>query len=317
LEEDKPLDLSVELSGIHLKNPVLVCSGTFGNGREYAEWMDLRGLGALITKSVTLRPCSGNPPPRLWEVPYGLLNSIGLENKGLEVFLEEDLPWLHGLGLPVWVNVAGFSEEEYRLVAKEVSDSGMAAALELNISCPNVKRGGIQFTSNPTEAARLVSRVREETDIPLYVKLSPRTGDMKKTARMMESAGAEGLSLINTVPAMAIDVGTARPRLGNLTGGLSGPAIHPIAVMAVWEAAGEVDIPVIGMGGIWSWEDAVELLLAGADAVAVGTLNFLYPGAPLEILAGLEDYMIRGGIKTVKELVGKARNGDPRGSGEG
>jgi dihydroorotate dehydrogenase (NAD+) catalytic subunit len=311
LGEDRGVELEVELSGLHLKNPVLVCSGTFGNGREYSEWMDLSQLGGLITKSVTLKPRAGNPPPRLWEVPYGLLNSIGLENKGLEVFLNEDLPWLHRQGLPVWVNVAGFSEEEYQEIAREVSGSKMASALELNVSCPNVKQGGIHFASNPVQAARLVSRVRDETDIPMYVKLSPRTNDMKEMARMMEKAGADGLSLINTMPAMALDVETARPRLGNITGGLSGPAIHPIAVMAVWEAAAEVDIPVIGMGGIWNWKDAAELLMVGADAVAVGTLNFLSPEAPLQILAGLRDFMERKGIKTVKEMVGKARKGSP------
>jgi dihydroorotate dehydrogenase (NAD+) catalytic subunit len=309
LGEDRQVELGVELSGIRLKNPVLVCSGTFANGREYSEWMDLRGLGGLITKSVTLKPCAGNTPPRLWEVPYGLLNSIGLENRGLEAFLEEDLPWLHGKGLPLWVNVAGFTEDEYMEVAREISASSMAAALELNISCPNVKEGGIHFASSPVKAARLVSRIREETAIPLYVKLSPRTGDMKEMARMMEKAGADGLSLINTVPAMALDVETAKPRLGNLTGGLSGPAIHPVAVMAVWEACGEVDIPVIGMGGIWSWGDAAELLMAGADAVAVGTLNFAKPGAPLEILEGLRDFMVRKGMHSVEELVGKARYG--------
>ena len=309
--EDKGAGLAVELSGIQLKNPVLVCSGTFGNGREYSEWMDLGGLGGLITKSVTLKPRAGNPPPRLWEVPYGLLNSIGLENKGLEEFLKEDLPWLHQQGLPVWVNVAGSSEEEYAEVAREVSASNMASALELNISCPNVKQGGIHFASNPDQAARLVSRVREETDMPLYVKLSPRTSDMKEMSRLMEKAGADGLSLINTMPAMALDVETARPRLGNLTGGLSGPAIHPIAVMAVWEAAAEVDIPVIGMGGIWTWRDAVELLMVGAHAVAVGTANFLNPQAPLEILAGLRDFMDRKGIGTISEIVGRARDSGP------
>jgi len=312
LGEDKKIDVAVELSGIHLKNPVLVCSGTFGNGREYSEWMDLQGLGGFITKSVTLKPQVGNPPPRLWEVPYGLLNSIGMENKGLEVFLSEELPWLHEQGLPIWVNVAGFSQEEYVEVARKVTTSKMASALELNISCPNVKQGGIHFASSPTQAARLVSQVREETDMPLYVKLSPRTSDMKEMARMMEKAGADGLSLINTMPAMALDVETARPRLGNLTGGLSGPAIHPVAVMAVWEAAAEVDIPVIGMGGIWTWRDAAELFMVGADAVAVGTLNFMSPGAPLDILEGLRHFMERKGIKTVKEMVGRARNGGLR-----
>lgn len=307
MEEGTRVDLGVELSGIALKNPILVCSGTFGNGREYAEWMNLEALGGLITKAVTLKPCAGNPPPRLWETPSGLLNSIGLENRGLEVFLEEDLPWLSRLDLPVWVNVAGFSEEEYVEAAREISRSGMADALELNISCPNVKEGGIQFSSRPREAAGLVSLVREVVDIPLYVKLSPRATDIKGMAMAMEKAGADGLSLINTVPAMAVDVETGRPRLANITGGLSGPAIHPIAVMAVWEVSEVVGIPVIGMGGIWSWRDAVEMIMVGADAVAVGTLNFSNPGAPLEILDGLTGYMARKGVSGVSELVDLTR----------
>lgn len=307
--EDVRVELGIELTGIALRNPLLVCSGTFGSGREYSEWMDLRMLGGLITKAVTLHPCAGNPPPRLWEVPSGLLNSIGLENGGLEVFLEEDLPWLFDMEVPVWVNVAGFTEGEYRDVAREVSRSGMAAALELNISCPNVKKGGIQFASDPQEAARMVSRIREEVEIPLYVKLSPRTFDIKEMALMMEKAGADGLSMVNTFPAMAVDVETAKPRLANITGGLSGPAIHPIAVMAVWEASEVVDIPIIGMGGIWSWRDAVEMMMVGADAVAVGTLNFSNPGAPLEILSGMEDFMARKGIDGVADLVDMARGG--------
>jgi dihydroorotate dehydrogenase (NAD+) catalytic subunit len=277
------VNTSIELSGIAMKNPLMACSGTFGNGREYADWMDLEALGGLVTKAVTLKPCAGNPPPRLWEVPSGLLNSIGLENVGLEAFLSDDLPWLSGLDVPVWVNVAGFSEDEYEEVALQISASGMADALELNISCPNVDAGGLHFSSDPMRAARLVERVRNRVDIPIYVKLSPRTTDIKGMATLMEKAGADGLSLVNTFPAMAVDVETARPRLANVTGGLSGPAIHTMAVLAVWEVAGETDIPIIGMGGIWSWEDAVEMIMVGADAVAVGTLNFLKPGAPLEL----------------------------------
>lgn len=307
MEGDERIDLAVEVAGIRLKNPVLVCSGTFGNGREYAEWMDLRELGGIITKAVTLRPCPGNPPPRLWEVASGLLNSIGLENKGLEAFLAEDLPWLSRLDLPVWVNVAGFALEEYREVGKEVSRSGMASALELNISCPNVKEGGIHFSSRPEDAARVVAAVREVSDIPVFVKLSQRVSDMGGMAARVAEAGADGLSLINSVPAMAVDVETCRPRLANVSGGMSGPAIHPLAVMAVWEARQAVDIPIIGMGGIWSWRDAVELLMVGADAVAVGTLNFVRPGAPLEIRDGILDFMRRKGKTKVRDLVGAAR----------
>ncbi len=303
--EDALVNLGVEIAGIRLRNPVLVCSGTFGNGREYAPWIDLEELGGLITKAVTLDPCHGNPPPRLWEVQGGLLNSIGLENRGLEAFLSEDLPWLSRFDLPVWVNVAGSSREEYREVAREVSRSGMAAALELNISCPNVEKGGIHFSTQPGEAERLVAAVREETDIPLFVKLSQRVSDMADMARRVAGAGADGLSLINSVPAMAVDVETGRPRLANVTGGLSGPAIHSLAVMAVWEARMAVDIPIIGMGGIWSWQDAVELMMVGADAVAVGTLNFSFPGAPLEIKEGMIGFMQRKNMARVSELVGR------------
>lgn len=307
MAEDKRIDLEVELSGITLKNPLLVCSGTYGNGREYEEWLDLERLGGLITKSVTLHPCAGNPPPRLWETPSGMLNSIGLENKGLDSFLTQDLPWLSRLDLPVWVNVAGFSPEEYVQVAKEISRSGEAAALELNISCPNVKKGGIQFSSDSREAARLVEQVKGVVDIPLYVKLTPRSGDIAVMAMAVAEAGADGLSLINTFPAMAVDIETAKPRLANVTGGLSGPAIHPIAVLMVWEVARAVELPIIGMGGIWSWQDAVEMMMVGADAVAVGTLNFADPAAPLEILDGLTGFLERKGMASVARLVGMAQ----------
>jgi dihydroorotate dehydrogenase (NAD+) catalytic subunit len=282
----------------------MVCSGTFGNGREFARWVDPRLLGGVITKAVTLRPCGGNAPPRLWEVPCGLLNSIGLENQGLERFLEEDLPWLSGLGVPVWVNVAGFDDREYVEVAREVSRSGMASALELNISCPNVERGGWSYLSRPHEAARLVERVRKATELPLFVKLSARVQDMEATARLLEKAGADGLSLVNTMPAMAVDVETGRPMLGNVTGGLSGPALHPVAVLAVWEAYRAVRLPIIGMGGVWSCRDMVEFIMVGARAVAVGTLNFRDPRASVRLVEELERFMVRKGYDSVAEMVG-------------
>jgi dihydroorotate dehydrogenase (NAD+) catalytic subunit len=307
LAQDIKVDLQVRISGITLKNPVMVCSGTFGNGREYAEWFDVERLGGLITKSVTLRPCAGNPPPRLWETPSGMLNSIGLENRGLESFMEEDLPWLSGLDLPVWVNVAGFAREEYVKVAKELAETGAVEALELNISCPNVKEGGIQFSSDPAEAAMLVDAVRNEAEVPLYVKLTPRSSDIVRLAQAVAGAGADGLSLINTFPAMSVDIETARPRLANISGGLSGPAIHPIAVLMIWEVAQAVDLPIIGMGGIWSWRDAVEMMMVGADAVAVGTLNFVDPTSSLEIVNGLEAFLSRKGMTAATQLVDLAR----------
>ena len=301
--------LETEIAGIRMGNPVLVCSGTWGNGREYAEWIAPGELGGIVTKSVTLRPCPGNPPPRLWETPSGMLNSIGLENRGLERFLEEELPWLAGLGVPVWVNVAGFSEEEYAEVAKEICSSGLASALELNISCPNVERGGMHFSADREDAARLVARVRDACDLPLFVKLSPRAVDMGSICAAVAAAGADGLSLVNTLPAMAIDIERAAPRLGNVTGGLSGPAIHPVAVLAVWEAYRSVGVPIIGMGGIWGWEDAVEMLMAGASAVAVGTLNFVDPEAPRAVVMGIRGFLERKGLHGVSDLVGLAHRG--------
>ena len=301
--------LAVEISGINLRNPLLVSSGTFGSGREYSEWLDLGMVGGIITKSVTLLPCNGNPPPRLWEVPCGLLNSIGLENKGVEAFLAEDLAWLNRFDVPVWVNVAGFSDEEYVAVAGMISDSGMADAIELNISCPNVKQGGLHYSSSPREAARLTAMVQKAVNLPLYVKLSARTADIKEMAVEVQKAGADGLSLINTFPAMAIDVETGRARLANVSGGLSGPALHPIAVLAVWEVAQVVDIPIIGMGGVWSWKDAAELMMAGADAVAVGTLNFVDPEAAFRIAEDLGSFAARKGFESVSELVGLTRRG--------
>ncbi|WP_287155192.1 dihydroorotate dehydrogenase [Candidatus Solincola tengchongensis] len=307
MEADDGIDLRVELAGISLKNPFLVCSGTFGNGREMSELVDLNALGGLMTKAVTLEPCPGNPPPRLWETPSGMLNSIGLENKGLERFLAEDLPWLSRFDVPVWVNVAGFSAREYVEVAEAVSRSGLAAAVELNISCPNVEKGGAYFSRRPREAAELVARVREVVDIPLFVKLPPLPGAMRETALAVAEAGADGLSLINTLPAMAVDVERCRPRLGNVTGGLSGPAIHPVAVHAVWEASGAVDLPVIGMGGIWSCSDAVEMLMAGAAAVAVGTLNLVDPRAVPRLAEELAGFMRWKGYRRVPDMVGLLR----------
>lgn len=307
METFEEVDLKVDLAGISLKNPFLVCAGTFGNGREMAELVDLNALGGLMTKAVTLHPCAGNPPPRLWETPCGMLNSIGLENRGLERFLVDDLPWLSLFDLPVWVNVAGFSVQEYEEVAEAVSRSGMAAAVELNISCPNVEKGGAHFSRRPREAAELVSRVRRVVDIPLFVKLPPLPGGMGEMARAVAEAGADGLSLINTVPGMAVDVERAFPRLGNVTGGLSGPAIHPMAVHAVWEATGSVDLPVIGMGGVWSCADAVEMFMVGAGAVAVGTLNFTDPRAVPRLVEELAEFMRRKGYRRVEEMVGLLR----------
>ena len=298
------IDLQVRLGTLELPNPVLVCSGTFGCGREYAEWTELEKLGGLVTKSVTPGPVTGNPPPRLWETPCGLINSIGWENDGLERFLEDELPFLGCLGIPIIVSVAGFTPQDYLLVSTRLSREREVAALELNLSCPNVERGGLSFCQSPAEAARLVKEVKERVDKPVLAKLSYRVSDLPVLCRLMERAGADALSLVNSLPAMAIDPETALPRLGNWVGGLSGPAIHPLAVLAVWEAFTATSLPIVGMGGVWDWKDAVEFMMAGATAIGIGTLNFRDPAGWLKVLEGMEEYLRRQGYSRVEELVG-------------
>jgi dihydroorotate dehydrogenase (NAD+) catalytic subunit len=301
------INLETDLAGIKLANPVTICSGVLGTGQEYAHLFDVSQVGGIFSKAVTLRACMGNPPPRVWETTSGLLNSIGLQNKGVDRFLKEDLPRLLEHRVPVIVNVAGFSEEEYVEVARRLDDTAGISGIELNISCPNVKEGGIHFGSRPESAFRLVKMVRERFKRPLLVKLSPQVYDIVEMAKAVVEAGADGLSLINTFPGMAVDVETWEPRLGNITGGLSGPAIHPLAVRAVWEVATAMEVPIVAMGGITCWEDAVEMLLVGATAVGVGTAIFANPGAPLEILVGLEEYLARKGLSSPRELMGKLK----------
>ncbi len=300
-------DLSVEIAGLKLKNPVLTASGTFGFGLEYADVVDLRRLGAIVTKSVTLQPRAGNPPPRVYETPSGMLNAIGLQNPGLETVLAEKLPALAEYGVPVVVSIAGEAIEEYVELARCLDASPHVAALEINISCPNVKRGGMQFGTDATLTRELVEQVRQATALPLITKLSPNVTDIVSIARAAVEAGSDALSLINTLLAMSIDVERARPRLGNVTGGLSGPAIKPVAVRMVWEVAGAVSVPLIGMGGIMTAADALEFILAGATAVAVGTGTFVSPAAPTAIIEGLKDYCVRHGVNRISELVGKAQ----------
>ncbi len=301
------VDLRVNLAGIELPNPVLMASGVFGTGTEYRELLEVGRLGGIISKAVTLEPCPGNPPPRIWETPCGMLNSIGLQNKGLEAFLEEDLPALLSHGIPIIANVAGFSEEEYLEVARRLDGIGEIRGIELNISCPNVARGGIHFGAEASSVVNLVARVREVYNGVLLVKLSPQVYDIGEIARAAVEGGADALSLVNTFPGMAVDVETWKPRLASVTGGLSGPAIHPLAVRAVWEVAQVVNRPILAMGGISGWEQAVEMLLVGATAVAVGTAIFTDPLTPLGILEGLENYLERMGIASPEELKGKIR----------
>lgn len=297
-------DLSVEIAGLKLKNPVMVASGTFGYGQEYSDLFDLNLLGAIVTKSITLKPRRGNPPPRIVETPSGMLNAIGLQNIGLEAFIREKLPFLRSLNLPVIVNISGDTSEDYVELAERLSAADGIAALELNISCPNVKRGGMMIGVDPDETHELVWRVRRVTDLPLIVKLTPNVTDITLIARAAVEGGAEALSLVNTFLAMAVDVERRKPMLANVTGGLSGPAIRPIAVRMVWQVAQAIDVPVIGIGGVMNWRDALEFLIVGASAVAVGTANFVNPMAPIQIIKGITEYLRRQGMKSVKDLIG-------------
>ncbi|HEY8346943.1 MAG TPA: dihydroorotate dehydrogenase [Symbiobacteriaceae bacterium] len=304
------VDLSTELFGIRFRNPVWTASGCFGYGREYAGLFPLRELGAICVKGTSLEPWEGNPGTRVTETPGGMLNAIGLQNPGVEHFLKVDWPWLQEQGATVVVNIVGRTVEEYAAVARRLEGSGVAA-LELNISCPNVKEGGMAFGTTPRGAAEVTAAVRKATTLPLIVKLSPNVTDVVAIARAVEDAGADGISLINTVLGMSIDIRRRKPHLGNVFGGLSGPAIKPIALRMVWQVAGAVRIPVIGIGGITTWEDAVEFLMAGARAVQVGTACFVNPRAPLEIIRGIRDFMVETGVTRVTDLVGAAR---PQGS---
>jgi dihydroorotate dehydrogenase (NAD+) catalytic subunit len=300
----KKVDLSVTISGLRLKNPVLTASGTFGYGEEYAPYLNLNTLGAIITKGISLTPAPGNPPPRICETPAGMLNAIGLQNCGLNAFIAEKLPFLRTLSTALIVNFWGRTQREYQEMAKRLSDLPDIGGLEMNISCPNIKQGGISFGSTAKDAFAVVSAVRKIASLPLMVKLSPNVGDIGAIAESVEEAGADAISLINTLYGMAIDVETRRPRLGNVIGGLSGPAIKPVAVRMVFEVAQRVKIPVVGVGGIVSAEDALEFLIAGARAVQVGTANFIQPDVTAKIVSGIEEYLIRHKMNTVDQITG-------------
>ena len=305
-----PPDLGVEIAGIPLKNPVMTASGTFGYGNEFTPFFDLSTLGAIIVKTVTMHSRPGNAPPRIAETPAGMLNSIGLQNVGIDGFLKQKLPFLRTLTTPLFVNIAGKSVEEFANLAKRLSDAEGVAGIELNISCPNVA-GGLDFGTDPHLAYEVVRSVRQSTPLPIIPKLSPNVTDVTVIARAAADAGADALSLINTIVGMVIDLRSRRPKLPGATGGLSGPAIRPIAVRMVWEVVQAVTIPVIGIGGIMTGNDAVEFLLAGATAVQVGTANFLDPLAPMKVLAGIEAYLARHRFDGVTQLIGAALPSDP------
>lgn len=297
-------DLSVDIAGIKLKNPVMAASGTCGYGEELSAYIDLNSLGAIVVKGLCLKPKSGNPTPRIVETPCGMLNSIGLENVGVDGFIQDKLPFLKKFDLPVFVNFFGNSVEEYGEVARRLDGVSGIAGLELNISCPNVKRGGIAFGVDPKEASKVVKIVKGATKLPLITKLSPNVTDIKVMAKAVEEAGTDAISLINTLAAMVIDVEKRRPKLANITGGLSGPAIKPIAVRMVWEVCQVVSVPVIGIGGIMSAEDAIEFFIVGASAVQVGTANFLNPNVTTYITCGISDYLKRQKILKLSDLIG-------------
>jgi dihydroorotate dehydrogenase (NAD+) catalytic subunit len=301
---DSPVSLAVELGPLRLKNPVMVASGTFGYGQEYAALVPLENLGGVVVKGISLEPRPGNPPPRIWETCGGMLNSIGLQNVGLQTFLREKLPYLRPLQVPVIVNLFGNTVEEYGELAAGLDGHEGIDALEINISCPNVKAGGMAFGSDPKMVFQVVSAVRSRTNLPVITKLTPNVTDITLPAKAAEDAGTDILSLINTVAGMAVDVQTRRPRLGNVVGGLSGPAIKPIALRMVWQVIQASNLPVIGLGGIVSVEDALEFLIIGAKAIQVGTANFVNPQVTLDIISGLSDYLRQLGLRDINQIIG-------------
>ena len=298
------LDLSVKIGDLRLKNPVMTASGTFGYGEEFADFYDINELGGILVKGTTLNHREGNPYPRMAETPSGMLNAVGLQNKGVNYFVEHINPTLLGLNTAVLVNVNGSTVEEYVKTAEIVNKLDNIPAIELNISCPNVKEGGMAFGVSPKQAEAVIKAVREVYHKTLIVKLSPNVTDIVEIACVAEDNGADGISLINTLLGMAIDAEKRRPLLSTITGGLSGPAVKPIALRMVWQVANAVKVPVIGMGGIMTASDAIEFLLAGASAIQVGTANFIEPTAAIDILHGIEDYMTRHGLTSINDIIG-------------
>ena len=296
--------LSVNIGGIRMRNPVMTASGTFGYGSEYADFVDLNRLGAVVMKGVTSVPWPGNPMNRIMETPSGMLNAIGLQNVGVEGFISEKLPYLREFDVPVIVNVCGKTVEEYLTVVEKLSSADGVAGVELNISCPNLDCGGMSFGVDATLAHQLVTEVKARTHLPLLVKLSPNVTDITVIARAIEDAGADALSAINTLLGMAVNAESRKPELANITGGLSGPAIKPVALRLVWEVYKSVSIPIVGMGGIMNATDALEFFIAGASAVAIGTANFVNPKASLEVIEGLHTYLEKMDMKSINELVG-------------
>jgi dihydroorotate dehydrogenase (NAD+) catalytic subunit len=301
------MNLSLQIGTLKLQNPVLVASGTFGYGAEYSELIDLNQLGAVVVKGIRLGPVRGNPTPRTVEVASGLINAIGLQGPGVDGFIKKYWPFLKLLKVPTIINIWGTTVEEYAEVARRFDALGGVGALELNVSCPNIKEGGAQFGTDVKLLGEVVAACRQSTRLPLITKLSPNVVSIAPYARAAEDAGSDALSIMNSYPAMAIDIKTRKPSLGNVTGGLTGPCIKPIAIKLVWEAAAAVKIPIIGMGGIQRAADAIEFLMAGATAVAVGTATFYEPRTAVQVIAGVREFMQSHGIEDVRELVGSVR----------
>jgi len=297
-------DLSVDIGGLKLKNPVITASGTFGYGTELTPFFDPSLLGAIIVKGLSLKPIPGNPPPRIAETPCGLLNAIGLANIGIQAFIEEKLPMLTKIEAPVITNIYGHTVKEYADLAKKIEKVEGIAAIEINISCPNVEKGGMAFGTDPDTAAMVTGQVVSNTTKPVVVKLTPNVTDIATIARAVESAGAQAISVTNAILGMAVDVTTRRPKLANIVGGLSGPAIKPIALYLVHKVVAAVRIPVIGLGGIMDYRDALEFLLVGARAIQVGTANFVNPKTAIEIVHGLTDFCLREKISNINQIIG-------------
>ena len=302
------VSLSVELAGIPLKNPVIAASGTFGYGEEFERFADLRRIGGICVKGTSARPMEGNLPPRLFPTASGMLNSIGLENVGVDAFIRDKMPFLRGIGCAVFVNVFGFNEDEYAEVVDKLNACDGISAYELNISCPNTKHGGMVFGQSAQMTRQLISMLKQRARRPLIVKLSPNVTDITELAKAAEDGGADALTVANTFLAMAIDTDTFKPRIHTVTGGLSGPAIRPITLRMVYQCSRAVKIPIIGLGGITKAEDAVEYFLAGAAAVQVGTANFFDPRATLQVLEGLENFFQRRKLKSVRDIVGQMKS---------
>ncbi|MBU1168345.1 MAG: dihydroorotate dehydrogenase [Proteobacteria bacterium] len=297
-------DLRVNVGGVVLKNPVMTASGTFGYGLEFTDYVDLNAVGGIVVKGLSIEPSKGNPPPRIVETACGMLNAIGLENIGIMAFIRDKIPALEAFDTAIFINVYGKTEADYARVAEIADEVPAIAGMEINISCPNVTQGGLAFGVDPCSAASVVKAVRAKTSKPLMVKLTPNVTDITVVARSVEDAGADSLSLINTITGMAIDVRTRKPKLANVVGGLSGPAIKPVALRMVFQVARAVKIPVVGIGGIMNTEDALEFIIAGATAIQTGTANFVNPGVSGDIVKGIESFMIENNITNLEEIRG-------------